>query len=266
MKIRLLPSAFHRDLPDSPAPGAQPLTSFLVTGAGGAGPLAIDAGSLGLVGDPEDMVRVRDVVLTHCHIDHVATLPMWIEGCLSEGRAPARVHAARDTIEALRTHLFNGVLFPDFEKLEDDQGRALLEWGEIPDEGEFSLAGFQLESIPAEHPVPTRGFLVDDGESSVIFAADSGPNPELWATAASRPGLAAVVLETSFPDELEDLALGAGHLTPSLLAEELRQAPRDVRVLVTHLKPAYRDPVARAIQALDDPRVEMLEPGVEVEL
>ena len=30
------------------------------------------------------------LIFTHSHIDHVATLPMWIEACLSQGRAPVR--------------------------------------------------------------------------------------------------------------------------------------------------------------------------------
>ena len=266
MKLRLLPSSLHSELPGSPAPHAQPLTSFIVTGAGGAGPLAIDAGSLGMVGDAVEMARVEEVVLTHSHIDHVATLPMWIEACLSQGRAPVRVHAATETVEALRAHLFNDVLFPDFEALTDAEGRALLEWSLIPEEGTFSVAGLHLESIPAAHPVPTRGFVVDDGERAALFAADSGPNPALWSAVAARPGLSAVVLETGFPDAMGDIALGSGHLTPGLLAEELRHAPADLRVLVAHLKPAYRDDVARALEALGDPRIELLRPGVEIEL
>ncbi len=266
MKLRLLPSSLDSELPGSPAPRAQPLTSFIVTGAGGAGPLAIDAGSLGMVGDAAAMARVEEVVLTHSHIDHVATLPMWIEACLSQGRAPVRVHAARETVEALREHLFNDVLYADFESMTDAEGRALLEWALIPGEGAFSVAGLRMESIPAAHTVPTRGFVVDDGERAVLFAADSGPNPGLWAAVAARPGLAAVVLETSFPDAMGDIALGSGHLTPALLAAELRQAPVGLRVFVAHLKPAYRDEVARALEALEDPRIELLHPGVEVEL
>ncbi|MEC8494332.1 MAG: MBL fold metallo-hydrolase [Planctomycetota bacterium] len=266
MKLRLLPSSLESELPGSPAPRAQPLTSFIVTGTDGAGPVAIDAGSLGMVGDAAAMARVEEVVLTHSHIDHVATLPMWIEACLSEGRAPVRVHAARETVEALRAHLFNDVLYADFESMTDAEGRALLEWALIPSEGPFSVAGLRMESIPAAHTVPTRGFVVEDGERAVLFAADSGPNPGLWAAVAARPGLAAVVLETSFPDAMGDVALGSGHLTPGLLAAELRHAPADLRVLVAHLKPAYRDEVARALEAIEDPRIELLRPGVEVEL
>lgn len=266
MRFRLLPCAFQRDLPHSPDPPPQPLTSFLVHGEGGAGPLAIDAGSLGLVGEAPDMARVRDVLLTHPHMDHVATLPMWIEACLAEDRAPVRVHGSASTVEALRTHLFNDVLYPDFEALTQEDGRQLLEYGLVPVDQPFSLSGFTIQAVPARHPVPTHGYLVDDGKDAVLFAADSGPNPELWSFAAGAERLRAVVLETSFPDFMEPIALGAGHLTPALLAEEVRLAPEGVAIHVCHLKPAHRDGIARAIAKINDPRVKLLRPGVEIEV
>lgn len=266
MKFRLLPSCFHRDHPESPSPPAQPLTTFIVTGAEGAGPLAIDAGSIGLVGDAPDMERIREVVLTHSHIDHVATLPMWIEACISQGRVPVRVHAPQETVDALRAHLFNDVLFPDFEALKDAEGRALMEWGLAPTDRSFVLAGLTLEAVKVNHPVPTCGYLVADGETSVLFASDSGPSPELWAFVAAHPEIAAIVLECSFPDYLADIAKSSGHLTPGLLRDELKNAPEGVKVFVTHLKPSYREGVARAVEALRDPRITVLDPGVEVEL
>lgn len=266
MKLRLLPSSFHRNAQNAALPPAQPLTSFVVEGAGGAGPLAIDAGSVGLVGEPEDMARVRGLVLTHSHIDHVASLPMWIEALLSLDRAPVRVHATQGTIEALREHLFSGPLFPDFEKLREADGRPLLEFVTILAEETFELAGFDVTAIPVEHPVPTHGLLVDDGEDAVLFGADSGPTKRLWEIAAEAPRLRAVVLETSFPDRMQAIADGAGHLTPTTLAAELNRAPADVRVLVTHMKPAYRGDVLEALGALDDGRLRVLDPGVELEL
>jgi len=247
-------------------PPAQPLTTFVVHGAGGAGPLAVDAGSLGLVGEPEDMARIREVILTHAHIDHIATLPMWIEALLSQNRAPVAVHGTEETIEQLREHFFNGVIFPDFEQLEEEDGRKLMEYRLVPTDRAFGLAGFSLEAVRAEHPIATHGYFVDDGESEVLFASDSGPNEQLWQACEGRPRLKAIVLEASFPDFMSNIAMGAGHLTPGLLAEELRRAPEDVQVFITHMKPAYRDGITRAIQALNDPRVRLVIPGHEIEI
>ena len=56
MKAMLLPSALA-------AEPYQYLTTFLVNGT-----VAIDAGSLGLCGSPEEQSRVRHVFLTHAHM------------------------------------------------------------------------------------------------------------------------------------------------------------------------------------------------------
>lgn len=123
MHLRVLPSAFQRIPVTDNLPPSQPLTTFQVTSDHVEGMLAIDGGSLGLVGEPADMAKYRDVLLTHAHIDHIATLPMWIEALLSQGRAPVPVHATTETIAALREHFFNDVIFPNFEKLTEEDGQ-----------------------------------------------------------------------------------------------------------------------------------------------
>ena len=213
------------------------------------------------------MARIRGVALTHAHIDHVASLPMFAEALLSRGIAPVRVHASEGAIAALRAHVFNGALFPDFESLTDgEDGPALLELVPVGPDTPFELGGFTLRPFPADHPVPTQGYVVDDGEAAVAFAADGGPNPGLWRLSARLPRLRAVVLEASFPDRLSGIATGSGHLTPALLAGELRAAPPGVRVLVTHMKPAYRAEVDAAVRALADDRVTIVDPGETVEI
>lgn len=255
-----------RSVPGSNVPSAQPLTTFIVQGAGGAGPLAIDAGSIGLVGEAEEMAQIREVILTHAHIDHIATLPMWIEALLSEDRAPVAVHGTEATIGHLRKHFFNGIIFPDFEQLTEQDGRKLLEYHGVPVDRAFGLAGFSLEAVRAEHPIETHGYFVDDGESEVLFASDSGPCDGIWKACEGRERLKAVILETSFPDFMISVAKSAGHLTPALLAAELQRAPEHVQIFITHMKPAYRNDITRAIQDLNDPRVRLVIPGQELEI
>ncbi len=267
MRLRLLPSSFASSSPEVPAPRlpAQPLTSFVVEGDG-AGPLAVDAGSLGLVGEPADMGRIAGVVLTHAHIDHVASLPMWVEALLSLDRAPVRVHASSGAVEVLRAHLFSGPLFPDFEALRMPDGRPLMELVPFPAGDPFRLAGFQVTAFPVAHPGPTHGLVVDDGQDAVLFGADSGPCDGLWEAAARAPRLRAVVLEASFPERMQAIADGSGHLTPSTLAAELDRAPEGVRVLLAHLKPAYREEIIDELTRRVGGAVEFLEPGSWVEL
>src|SRR5205823_12507757 len=67
MKVMLVPSALT-------AGPRQYLTAFLVGDS-----VAIDAGSLGFYGSPAEQARIRHVFLTHTHLDHIASLPIFLE-------------------------------------------------------------------------------------------------------------------------------------------------------------------------------------------
>ncbi len=75
-----------------------------------------------------------------------------------------------------------------------------------------------------------------------------------------------MVLEASFPERMQAIADGSGHLTPSTLAAELDRAPEGVRVLLAHLKPAYRAEIIDELTRRVGGAVEFLEPGSWVEL
>ena len=88
MKIQFLESCFGDPL-------LQMATTYVVNDR-----LAVDAGCLGMakIGLQD---RVGDVVVTHVHADHVASLPVYVVNRLQSGLAPARIHAPADVIEMI---------------------------------------------------------------------------------------------------------------------------------------------------------------------
>ena len=84
-------------------------TSFLIDDR-----LLVDAGTG--VGDLSlaDMAQIDDVLITHAHLDHVAALPLMLDAVASSRQQPVRVHALPETIQALKTHIFNNTIWPDF--------------------------------------------------------------------------------------------------------------------------------------------------------
>ena len=52
----------------------------------GVDTVAIDAGCLGFWGTPQEQARVRHVLLSHTHMDHLASLPIFVENAY-EGKA-----------------------------------------------------------------------------------------------------------------------------------------------------------------------------------
>ncbi len=72
----------------------------------------------------------------------------------------------------------------------------------------------------------------------------------------------ALIVEVSFPDEMMDLALASGHLTPSLLAAEIRKMPVVVpKFYISHLKPYYKDIIRQQLGSINHIDWEILEDG-----
>jgi len=248
MRIELLPSSI-------PGTDGQFLTSYLVNEE-----VAIDAGSLGLLGDLRRQRRVRHVFLTHEHLDHVATLPIFLENVFDPGPESAEVLASREVLECLRSDVFNGRIWPDFFALSSPED-AFVVATEIEAFQPVARAGLTVTPVPVSHGVATLGLVVDDGRVAVAFPSDTGPTESLWRHLATVPSLRAVFLEVTFPNALAWLAKEAAHHCTATFAAELPKIARDVRWIIVHRKPRYAAEIAREITALGLPNVECMQPG-----
>jgi ribonuclease BN (tRNA processing enzyme) len=230
-------------------------TSFLVDDD-----LLVDAGTG--VGDLslEELARIDHVLVTHSHLDHVLAIGL-LADCVTRLRAaaqrpPIAVHALPETIAALREHVFNGVIWPDFTRLPSADAPVLafrpFEVGQV-----LRVGRRQVEVLPAAHTVPAVGFAVHDGDDrghpgdaggAWVFTGDTGPNPALWQRLASMR-VAALVIETAFSDEEHVLAGISRHLNPRRLQRELELLAGCVDVWITHIKPGEVDAVMSEIAA-----------------
>jgi cAMP phosphodiesterase len=73
--------------------------------------------------------------------------------------------------------------------------------------------------------------------------------------------LRAVITETSFPNELQDLANISGHLTPNTLEPELRKLEREVPVYLYGFKPKHMETIRRQIKSIKRRNLKMLVQG-----
>jgi len=165
------------------------------------------------------------------------------------GRAPIKVHALPQTIAALRAHIFNGIIWPDFTRLPTAQ-QPVLELVPFAVGDALVLGGKHIEVLSASHTVPAVGFGVDGGAAGWwIYTGDTGPNPELWRR-LRQLHVAQLVIETAFSDEECELARLSQHLCPTALGRELAQLPGCVQVHITHIKPGESDSVMAEIARL----------------
>jgi ribonuclease BN (tRNA processing enzyme) len=231
----------------------------------------IDAGTG--VGDlPLDALAAVDhILLTHSHLDHVLGIPLLADAVLrlrtAAGRPPIQVHALPETLAALRQHVFNGVIWPDFTALPTRDAPVLsLHPFQIGDR--LDIAGRAIEVLPAMHTVPAVGFAVDGGEAGGhahwVFTGDTGPNPALWRRLAGLR-LSHLVIETAFSDDEAEVAHVSRHLCPAELGHELAQLAGSVDVRITHIKPGEMEAVMLGIAALHSPhRISALAAGQQM--
>ncbi|RZL65323.1 MAG: 3',5'-cyclic-nucleotide phosphodiesterase [Variovorax sp.] len=227
-------------------------TSFLVDDD-----LLVDAGTG--VGDLtlDEMAAIDDVVLTHSHLDHVAALPLMIDAIASRRTQPVRVHALRPTIDALRTHVFNNVIWPDFASIPSRES-PFVSFHEIAIGQQLQLGSRQLkhiEVLPAVHTVPTCGFAVRcvEGTSHWVFSGDTERNSPFWER-VNAMDVGALVIETAFSNREQALAERSLHLSPATLADELALIGpgRNYPVYITHTKPSETEEIMSQIAAFAD--------------
>jgi ribonuclease BN (tRNA processing enzyme) len=199
----------------------------------------IDAGTG--VGDLtlDELARIDHIVVTHSHLDHVLAIGLLADSVTRRRRAAARppvqVHALPETIEALRLHVFNGVIWPDFSRLPHPD-RPVLAFQEVQVGQVIELGRHRLEVLPARHTVPAVGYAVLGSQGAWVYTGDTGPNPALWQRLRSM-AVAALVIETAFGDDEHVLAELSQHLCPSKLRVELDQLEAPADVYITHIKP-----------------------------
>jgi len=215
----------------------------------------IDAGTG--VGDLplDELARIDHIFVSHSHLDHVLSIGLLADSVLrirsANGRGPIQVHALEETLAALRTHIFNGVIWPDFTAL-PDRANPALQFVSFRLGDRITLGQRCIEVLPAEHTVPAVGFAVWASCAAVgaawVYTGDTGPNPTLWERLQTIE-VGSLVIETAFRDEERELAERSAHLHPQRLRAELDRLGGAANVYVTHIKPGEVDAVMDEIRA-----------------
>ena len=249
MRIELVPSSL-------PFSELQFLVSFIVNDV-----IAIDGGSIGFLSDLRRQQKLKHVFITHEHLDHIASLPIFLENVYEPGMDCVEVLAAASILDFLHTDIFNGRVWPDFFKL-SQPNNPFMKACILEPLRPVQLAGLTITPVPVSHGTETLGLIVDDGAAVVGFPSDTGPTELFWRHLATFDNLKAVFLEVSFPATCADLAAATGHLCTTTFASEIKKLTTEVRWIVVHRKARYADQIASELRALSHPGVEFVCPGM----
>jgi ribonuclease BN (tRNA processing enzyme) len=222
----------------------------------------IDAGTG--IGDLElaDLDSIRHVFLTHAHLDHVAGLPMLVDRVFDENfDQPLTVYAREETIRAVQDHLFNGTIWPDFSGLPTPQNPMLRYQICCPGDT-ITIDHRDFYAIDVMHTVPTLGYTVQNSGGAFAVSGDTKTNETLWPVLNACDDLRVLVIEVSFPDEMEALAAEAGHYCPKTLTRDLQRLQHAPEIWLTGMKPGEEQRILeQVVKAAPDQNIQMLSRG-----
>ena len=252
MKLQLLPSTFDEN---GFASARQHLACFVVDDC-----LAIDAGSLAMATSARQKAQIRDVVLTHAHLDHIAGLPLFVDDLFATLEEPIRIYAPKKVIRSLHEHIFNWEVYPRFSELSNENG-IVLEYCPFEVGKPFQVKHLTLRAIEVNHKVPTVGFIISDDTSSIAFSSDTSKMKGFWNEVNAEPRIDAILVECAFPNKLKNLAEVSHHLTPKLLKKEIAKLKKNCPVFVINLKPMYFEQIVSELSELGIDNLKVLEVG-----
>ena len=226
--------------------------------------IAIDAGSIGFMSVAAQR-RIKHILVSHSHLDHIASLPIFIDNVYEPGPDSVIVYGRPSVIECLQANLFNDSVWPDVLRLSSEES-PFLKYAVLENAKAVELEGLTITPVDLDHVIPTFGFLIDDGETAVAVVSDTGPTEHVWELANRNPRLKCVFLESAFPNSMDWLADKTKHLTPALMRREYEKLDRNVSLVVVHIKPAYYDEVTAELKALTLPSLEISGPNREYEI
>lgn len=224
--------------------------------------LAIDAGAITSSLSLDEQQRIRSVLVSHSHMDHVRDLATIADNRCQQGGPPLEIVATPGTIAALKKHFFNDELWPDFSRIRTPEGPTVV-FREVQPEQAVDVAGYEVMPVAVDHTIETAGFVIRKAGRSIAYSGDTGPTERLWEVLAGYDDLGGLLMEVSFPNDQGGLAHVSGHHTPETLEAELHKlrAPAELPILLYHIKPVFQSTVERELAEVNGRNLVILQLG-----
>lgn len=196
----------------------------------------IDAGTG--VGDlsHDALLKIDHIFVTHSHLDHIGFIPLLVDTVMGLRSQSVILHATADVITILKTHIFNWLIWPDFNQIPNTT-HPFLVYHQMSVGDAVRVNNKTIKALPANHVVPAVGYHIDSGENSLVFTGDTAGGQDFWQVVNQINNLKYLIIETAFSNAEAELARLSKHLCPNALADEMAYCKSKPEVFITHIKP-----------------------------
>jgi ribonuclease BN (tRNA processing enzyme) len=233
-------------------------TSFLINGD-----LLIDAGCIASALSVEGQSKIDHILISHSHLDHIKDLAFICDNCFGLRKSPFQVYTHETVRRILKEHLFNDTIWPDFTVLPNDK-KPTIQINAIEPEVKLKIKDYSIIPVKTQHPNDSMGFIIEHNDTSVLFTMDTAATDRIWEIAREIKNLKAIFTDVSFPNALKGIAVASDHHTPSSIEVEITKMPPHIPIVLTHLKPNYREVILRELSELNEKRLRVLEKDGEI--
>ncbi len=230
--------------------------------------LLIDAGSVTSVLDLEEQKKITNILITHVHVDHVMGLATMADNLFGHCKTTINVWGISEVIASLKSSFFNDSIWPDFTQMTSDmQPCPVVAFHSVTEEEPTPIGESIVTMVRVNHVVPSTAFFIENNNKTLLHVGDTGPTERVWSLGKGKTNLHGLVLEASFPNRLQELADLSRHLTPQTLAKEVEKLGNSsIPILVTHLKPQYREEIIQELKKLKGYRFRVLKEGDSIQM
>jgi cAMP phosphodiesterase len=210
----------------------------------------IDSGHVAGVLSLEEQNKIRDIFVTHFHLDHTKDIAFLSDNAFGNHNLPITIYGTSKTVSDFKEHFFNNATWPDFTKI-NSGNHPIVRLVTIRPGEKTVIGDLEVTPFTVDHSVDGVGYLVGSASSTVAFSGDTGPTDAMWDVINADPNIKAIFVETSFPNEFQAVADSSGHFTPKTLAADLKKLTKTaIPIYLYHLKPKYYDTIREEVKLL----------------
>lgn len=226
----------------------------------------LDAGTVTGVLKDQQLKNIKNVIITHTHLDHIKDLVFLVDELVMMGKYTIELISVKQVLDIISNNLFNNQLWPDFTVI-PSHDNAIIKPKEIFLNEYKTIGDLTIKPILMTHTVYCVGYIIKKNGKGFMFTSDTGPTKAFWEAAKAEKGMEFIIADVSFPNRLEQLAKISGHMTLNMLIEHIdRYGLNNIPIYISHIKPIFLEEIIHELTQTKRPNIRPLIQGETIHI